>query len=147
MKVFLQENVQGIGLKGEIIKVTEGYARNYLIPRGLGVEVLPENESFFASRMRTVEKRKEVIATKTSMLADKIGMIKVVIKKKMHDDGKLYGSLNPSEIADAIAEKGVMVSKNQVILDKAIKAKGTYSVTIKLTAQLQPKISVQVISE
>lgn len=147
MKVFLQADVEGIGLKGEMIKVSVGYGRNFLLPRGWAIEITPENEAFYLARAKKVEKRKEVIETKTSMLAEKISSTKLTIKKKMHDDGKLYGSITSGEIASALAEKGFIIAKNQVIIDKAIKSKGAYTVTIKLTSKLQPKVAVQVISE
>lgn len=147
MKVFLQADIEGVGLKGEIIKVTEGYGRNFLLPRGWAVEITPENEAFYLARVKTVEKRKEVIATKTSMLAEKISSTKLTIKKKMHDDGKLYGSITAGDIIDAMAEKGFSLAKNQISIDKAIKAKGSYTITVKLTSKLQPKITVLVVAE
>lgn len=147
MKVFLRKDVEQVGLAGEIIKVGDGYGRNFLIPKGLAVEVTNDNETFYLKRQKTVEHRQEVIATKTSILADKISTIKLVIKRKMHDDGKLYGAVNPSEIADLLAQKGVNVSKNQIKLDKSIKSKGIYKVPVELTSRLQSTITLEVLPE
>lgn len=81
------------------------------------------------------------------MLAEKISSIKITIKRKLHDDGKLYGAINASEIVDMLAEKGISISKSQVELDKAIKTKGSHEVTIKLSSTLKPVITVNIISE
>lgn len=147
MEVYLRKNVAKIGLEGEIIKVGDGFARNFLIPQGLAVEITDHNKSQFESKIRKVENRKEVIATETSMLADKISTLSVTLKRKMHDNGNLYGSINASEIVDAVASKGFSITKSQIEFDKPIKAKGTFKVTIKLTTRLKPSITVIIEAE
>jgi len=108
---------------------------------------IPENEQFYQSRIKQVENRKEVVATATSMLAEKIKSTTVILKRKMHDDDKLYGSVAPNEIVDLLADKGISISKNQVQFEKSIKSKGTYEVTIKLSSRLQPQLTVKVVPE
>jgi ribosomal protein L9 len=147
MKVYLKKDVEKIGMAGEIIKVKEGFAINYLIPRGLAIAVTDTNVDFFKKRERTIENRKEVLSTQTSMLAEKINSIDLILKKKMHDDGKLYGALSSSDIVDKLAEKGVSVAKNQIVFGKSIKSKGVYEVVIKLSSRLQPKVKVTVVAE
>ena len=147
MKVFLRKDIEKVGIAGEIIKVTEGYGRNFILPQGLGVEVTDKNESQFKKLLKQVEHRQEVIATKTSMLAERIKGITLKLKRKMHDDGKLYGALNAVEIVEALNQAGVTVSKSQIVLDKAIKTKGSHDVTIKLTSRLQPTVTVTIIPE
>lgn len=147
MKVFLKKDIQKVGLAGEIIKVEDGYARNYLFPRGLAVEITPSNEQFYVSKAKTVDHRKEVIETETSILAEKIGTLKLTLKRKMHDDGKLYGAVGSNEIAALLEEKGVNASKSQIKIDKSIKTKGTFEVTVKLSARLQPKVTITIVPE
>lgn len=147
MKVFLRKDVEKIGMAGEIIKVNDGFARNFLIPRQLGVEITPDNESFYKKQIKTVDQRKEVIATKTSMLAERVRTLNLIIKRKLHDDGKLYGAINASEIVEALQVEGVSISKSQVLFGKSIKAKGAYEITLKLTANLKPTFKVTVVSE
>jgi large subunit ribosomal protein L9 len=147
MKVYLLQDVEKVGVEGEIIQVSEGYARNSLIPRKLALEVTSSNESFFKKREKVIEKRQEVIATKTSMLAERIKSTKLTLKRKLHDDGKLYGSVNPAEIVDLLATNGISVAKNQIEFDKSIKEKGQYEITVKLSSRLQPKLMLQVVSE
>lgn len=147
MKVFLRKDVERVGLAGEIIKVKDGFAQNYLFPQGLAIAITPENEASFRARARVVEKRKEVVESKTSMLAEKIKSVEVKLKKKMHDDERLYGSVSAGEVADLLSEKGIKVSKNQIIFDKSIKEKGSYKVTVKLSSKLQPQFTLRVIAE
>lgn len=147
MKVFLLKDVERVGLAGEIIKVAEGFAANFLIPKKLAVEVTPANEKMYQSKIKVVEHRKEVVATKTSMLAEKIASTKITIKRKMHDDGKLYGAIAASEVVDLLAEKGFGIGKSQVDFEKSIKEKGSYQVTIKLSSKLQPKITLTIVPE
>jgi large subunit ribosomal protein L9 len=147
MKVFLTKDIENVGLEGEIVKVSDGFAANFIFPRKLGIEVTPANEASFNKRKRVIEHRQAVIASKTSMLAEKIRGIKLTIKRKLHDNDKLYGSISANEIADLLSEHGVSVAKNQIEFGKSIKAKGTYEVTVKLSSTLQPKFSLIVTSE
>lgn len=147
MKVYLRKDIKGVGFAGEIVKVSEGYARNFLFPRDFGVEITPQNEAFYLNKLKQVENRKEAIATETSMLAEKIKGLKLALKRKTHDDGKLYGAIAPSDIALALKEQGVNVQKNQVIINKSIKTKGAHKVVIKLTSRLQPELTISVYPE
>lgn len=147
MKVYLLKDVQNVGMAGEMIKVKEGYALNFLIPRNLAVKITPENEQAYQKNIKQLENRKDVIASKTSMLAEKIRTLTLTLKKKMHDDGKLYGAVSQTEIAELLAQEGFSIAKSQVVITKAIKQKGTFDVVIKLTSQLQPTLVVKVISE
>lgn len=147
MRVFLLQDIEKVGIAGEIIKVSDGYATNYLLPRKLAVEVTQSNEKMFAKRTKVIEKRDEVIATKTSLLAERIKSTPLVLKRKVHDDGKLYGSVSPHEVVDLLAAKGISVSKSQIDFDKSIKAQGTYEVTIKLSSRLQPKLQLKIVPE
>lgn len=146
MKVFLLKDVEQFGIKGEIVSTSDGYARNFLIPRKLAIEVTPENQDSLKHRVKVVEHRKEVVATKTSMLAEQIKSLELILKRKMHE-GRLYGSVSPQEVMDLLAEKGVSVSKSQIEFDKSIKTKGEYPVVIKLSSKLKPTLTLKVISE
>ena len=147
MKVFLLKDVEKVGLAGEVIKVADGYGQNFLVPRKLGVEITPANENFYKKQEKTVEHRKEVIASKTSMQAEKINGLKITLKRKMHDDGKLYGAVASSEVVEALAEKGISISKSQVEFNKSIKSKGVHEVIIRLSSSLKPAISVTILPE
>ena len=147
MEVFLRKDVEKIGLAGEIIKVGDGFARNFLIPKGIAVEITEHNKTQFLSKIRKVENRKEVIATETSIFAEKLNTTAISLKRKMHDDGKLYGSINAFEIVDALATKGISITKSQVEFEKPIKEKGTFKVIIKLTSRLKSTLTVTITPE
>ena len=147
MKVYLLKDVEKVGLAGELISVKDGFADNFLFPKKLAIKITPENEAFYAKRTKTIEKRKDVISSKTSMLAEKIKGTTITLVRKIHDDNRLYGSVGEGEIVDALAQAGISVSKNQVLFDKSIKEKGTHKVTIKLSSALQPQVTVKIVAE
>ncbi len=145
MKVYLLQSIEKVGIAGEILNVSEGYAQNFLLPKKLAVKVTDGNEKFFEKKAKTVENRKAVIESETSLLSERIKDIVITLKKKTHDDDRLYASVNPSDIVDALAAQQIKISKSQVIFDKAIKVAGNHLVTIKLSSKLQPQITVKVI--
>lgn len=144
IRVFLTKNVEKVGLAGEIVKVKEGFATNYLLPNKLGIIVTPENEQGLLKKIKVIENRKEAIKSKTSMLAEKIKALKFTIKTKTHDDGKLYGAISTSDIIDLLAKEGVAVAKNQIVFEKNIKTTGVFDVVVKLSNQLQPSFKLKV---
>ncbi len=146
MKVYLLKDVESVGMRGTVVNVSDGYAANFLFPKKFAVAV-PDNDEAFKKLMHSAEVKKEVIASKTSMLAEHIKALKITMRRKTHDKVKLYGSISTSEIADALADHGVKIAKNQIITDKSIKEVGTYEVTVKLTSKLQPKFQLKIISE
>lgn len=146
MKVYLLKDVEAVGMRGTIVDVSDGYASNFLFPKKFAVAVR-DNADSFKHMLRSSEVKKEVIASKTSMLAEHIKSLKITMKRKTHDKLKLYGSISTSEIADALAEHGVKVVKSQILFDKSIKEVGTYEVTVKLTSKLQPKFQLKIVSE
>lgn len=147
MKVFLLKDVEKMGMAGEIISVSDGYAHNFLFPRKLAVEVTSSNAGSFERRIKVVEKRQEVLESKTSMLAERIKSTTLTLKRKVHDGDKLYGAIAPSDVVDLLAEKGISVQKSQVVLDKAIKKSGAHVVTIKLSSRLQPAVTLKIVPE
>ena len=147
MKVYLLKDIEKVGLAGEVLNVKDGFAANFLFPKKLAIRVTPENETLYAKQAKKVEKRKEVVATKTSMLAEKIKGTTLTLARKIHDDSRLYGSISEGEVVDALAQQGISVSKSQVLFEKSIKEKGTYKVTIKLSSALQPQITLKVVAE
>lgn len=147
MKVYLTKDVEKVGMAGEIVKVNPGFANNFLIPRKVGIIINSSNESFYKAKAKKVEHRKEVISNKSSMLAEKIKQLTLTLKRKTHDDGRLYGAINGSEVSELLSKEGVSVAKNQVEFGKSIKSIGTYKVTIKLSSKLQPQFSLKVVSE
>ncbi|MBL4576201.1 MAG: 50S ribosomal protein L9 [Opitutaceae bacterium] len=146
MNVFLLKDILQVGLKNEIIKVSNGYAKNFLFPNRLAIEVTSSNEKFYTAKSRKVENRAAAIESTSSILGDQIAKLSLKLKKKMHDNNKLYASINASEIVDLLKLSNVSISKSQVVFDKSIKEKGTFTVTIKLSSKIQPQFTLQVIA-
>jgi len=146
MKVFLKKDVAQVGFENQIVQVSEGFGRNFLIPHDLAVEITPQNESTFAQKIKKMEYKKEALATATSMLCEKIKYLKLTLKKKVHDNGELYGSVSQAEVVKLLETEGVSVTKNQVDLGK-IKKQGSYQITIKLSSRLQPTCTLQIVPE
>ena len=148
MKVYLLKDVEKVGMAREIVKVSDGFAVNFLIPNKLAKEIKSDkDEAFYQLKTKAVENRKEAIATVTSMLAEKIKNTSITLKRKLHDNDKLYGAITAAEIVSLLAEKGISVSKSQVEFDKSIKTKGSHDVIIKLSSRLQPVLKLKIISE
>ncbi|MDP3788015.1 MAG: 50S ribosomal protein L9 [Candidatus Chromulinivorax sp.] len=145
MNVFLLKDIVQVGMKNEIIKVSDGYAANFLFPKKLALEVTKANEKEYIAKARKVENRAAVIESTSSVLGDQIGKLNLKLKKKMDGD-KLYAAVGQNEVVDLLKEHNVSVSKSQVIFDKAIKTKGTFEVTIKLSSKIQPKFILQVVA-
>ncbi len=146
MNVFLLKDIVKVGLKNEIIKVSDGYAANFLFPQKMAVEVTPANEKMYKEKARKVENRVAIIESTSSVLGDQISKLNLKLKKKMHDGDKLYAAIGQHEVVDLLKEHNVSVSKSQVIFDKAIKTKGNFQVTIKLSSKIQPQFTLQVIA-
>ena len=147
MKVYLLKDIEKVGMAGEILKVKQGYAANFLIPKKFAVLITAGNEAFYRAKEKNVGHRKEIIASKSSMLAEKIKSLTLTIKRKSHDNGLLYGSVSGSVVVDQLAKHSINIAKNQVEFGKSIKRIGTHKVTIKLSSKLQPQLTLKIISE
>ncbi|AXK60229.1 50S ribosomal protein L9 [Candidatus Chromulinivorax destructor] len=146
MNVFLLKNIVHVGLKNEIIKVSSGYAKNFLFPNKLAVEVTKENEALYKEKARNVQNRAAIIDSTASLLADEISKLSLKIKKTVQDNNKLYAAISSTEVVDLLKEQNITIEKNQVIFEKAIKEKGTFMVTIKLSPKVQTQFTLQVIA-
>jgi large subunit ribosomal protein L9 len=146
MKIFLLKDVENVGMAEQIVTVSDGFAYNFLIPRKFALEVTPASEGGFTKRIKVGEQRKEVIACKTSMLAERIKVLKPVVKAKVHDNDKLYGAVSEKDIVAVLAELGVRVAARQIIIERKIVTKGLHTVKVKLSNSLQPTFTLKVIA-
>ena len=145
MKVVLLQDVKGQGKKDQIIDVSDGYARNFLFPKGLAAEatntVLNDIKNKEAAKARRIELEKAA-ARET---AEKLDALKVIIKIKSGEGGRMYGSVTSKDIADALAaQHGVEIDKRKLVLDEQIKTYGAYDVDVKLYPEISGKIHVTV---
>ena len=146
MKVILLEDVRGSGKSGDVVNVSDGYARNMLIPRGLAVEATPQN-------IKQLEKKKEAIAKKFAEdkaaaleMKKKLEEITVEVKAKTGKSGKVFGSVTSADIAEALQALGFDIDKKKIQLDSPIKMVGETDVNVKLFTEVSGKVKVNVVS-
>jgi len=145
MKVILKEDVKGLGKKESMVEVSDGYARNFLLPRGLAVEASASNINVMNTRKEAEKSKKDRELAHARELAEKINNITVVIKTKAGDNGKLFGSITSKDIADRLkADFGIDMDKKKINLSDAIKALGTTVVEVKLYPAVSAKLTVTI---
>ena len=144
--VYMKKDLEKVGMAGQLVKATQSFADNFLIPRGYAVFVHEAELASYEKRNVKKSEKKEVLETKTSMLAERIKSTPIVLHEKTHDGNKLYGSIKEGQIVDALKEKGILVSTKQVIFEKSVKTVGEYKITNKLSSSLRPELSVKVAS-
>ena len=147
MQVILRDDMDNLGKSGEVVNVKEGYARNYLLPRGLAIKAT-------ASDVKRVEHEKRVIAARTAKLAkeaqaeaDALSKISVSIARAVGEEDKLYGSVTSRDIAEALAEKNVKIDSKKIHLEEPIKTLGMTEVAVKVASGVSATIKVWVVKE
>jgi large subunit ribosomal protein L9 len=145
MKVYMLKDVENVGMTGQIVNVSEGYAANFLVPRKLAQAVTAKNEAFLAQRAKKAQVAVEALNSKMAMMAERLKKLNISIKKRQHDDGKLYGAVSADDIVDLLKAKDFTISKKQVVFKKSVKTVGEHKVAIKLSSKLQPEVSLKVV--
>ena len=145
MKVILLEDVKTLGKKGAIVEVSDGYARNAILPKKLGVEATPKNLNDLKLQNQHADKVAQENYENALELARKLEEVKVVVNLKKGENGKLFGSVSSKEISAALKEQtGIEIDKKKMHLAEAMKNLGTYDVAIKLHPKVTAKLSVKV---
>jgi large subunit ribosomal protein L9 len=147
MKIILAKDVAQLGSAGDIVKVKDGYARNYLIPKGLGLIANEKNEKQLEFNKRVIEKKINTEIIEAKLVASKLAACEIKIKKKVGEEGKLFGSVTNREIEAALKENGFEINHKDIVLDGNIKKSGVYEVEIKLFRDVKGVFKLWVISE
>lgn len=143
MKVILLKDVKGQGKKDDIINVSDGYARNFLLKNGLAKEATSTNVNSVNIAKKAEEHRKAIEKAEAIKLAERINDIEVTVQIKVGQTGKLFGALNTQSISDAIkAQHGLDIDKKKIVLSEPIKSVGAYTVTVKPYAEVSAKLKV-----
>lgn len=146
MKVILSEDVKNLGLMGEVVNVSDGYARNFLFPKKFAVEANIKNLKEFEHNKKIITERAAKIKESFKSIADKLSSLSLTIKAKTGEDDKLFGSVTNMNIAEALALAGYDIDKKKIVMEP-IKRLGEYSVTIKLHTNLSAEVKVHVVQE
>lgn len=145
MKVILLEDVKTLGKKGEIVNVNDGYARNYIVPKKLGVEATGKNMNDWKLQQANEARKAQEILDAAKKLAEELGGKQVTLKMKAGEGGKAFGSVSSKEIAAAFKEQcGVELDKKKIQLPDAIKTFGMFEVPVKLHPQVTGALKVKV---
>lgn len=145
MEVILKKDVKGTGKEGQIVKVSDGFARNKLLPGGLAIEATPANKRAFEREKAKIAEKLAADRAEAQELAKKLGAEPVVVKTKVGDNGKLFGSITAIDIAQAIGEQtGTEIDKRKIVLSKPIKETGITEVEIKLFQDITAKVKVNI---
>src|SRR4030042_5083391 len=147
MKVILREDVKNIGNMGQIIDVTDGFGRNYLVPRGFAVEANIRNIKSLEHEKKVIQEKARKIKNQAQDLASKISSAAVVIKAKAGEEGKLFGSVTTMDIAEQLKKEGFDIDKKKISLEEPIKRIGSYSVKIKIHSEIAAEVNVEVVEE
>lgn len=146
MDIVLLEDVKALGKKGQIVKVNEGYARNFILPKKLGVEATSKNLNDLKLQKANAEKLAAEQLAAAKELAEKIGKLSVTLTMRAGEGGKAFGSVSGKEIATAAAEQlGMEIDKKKMILPEPLKTFGTHEVPIKLHKDVTAKLAVKVV--
>ncbi|MFZ5641211.1 MAG: 50S ribosomal protein L9 [Bacillota bacterium] len=148
MKVILLEDVKKLGRKGAVLEVAEGYARNFLFPRKLAAEASTGNLKNLEHIKEAENRKKEAVLQEAREMAKKVESIVLQVATKVGEGGKLFGSVTSKDVAEALARvHKIDVDKKKVEIEGAVKALGTYNVTVKLHPEVQAQFRLQVVQE
>ena len=145
MKVILLQDVKGKGKKGQMLEVSDGYARNFMLPKKLAIEATPD--AINTMRMNDKATQERIAREKAEALAvsKKLREMTVTVTAKGGGNGRLFGSVTNAEIADALAKQGVKLDKRKIVMNETIKNVGTYTVTCKLGYEITAPLSVKIV--
>ena len=147
MEIILRQAVENLGKPGDVVKVKPGYARNYLLPRGLAYEATPGNLKRIQQERDRLEAAENTRRDAAQALAEQLEQVSLTFSARVGEEGKLFGSVTTADIAQQLEAQGFHVEKRQIDLHEPIKALGVYRLPIRLHADVKPEIRVWVIKQ
>jgi len=147
MEVILRHAVENLGKPGDVVKVKNGYARNYLLPHNLAYEATPGNLKRIQQERDRLEAAENQRRDAAQGIATKLEQVSLTFSARVGEEGKLFGSVTASDIAQQLAQQGFEIEKRQIDLHEPIKSLGVYRVPVRLHADVKPEIRVWVIKQ
>ena len=147
MEVILRQAIDNLGHTGDIVKVSPGYARNFLLPRGLAYEATPGNKKKLEQERARLESAENDRRTAAQGLAAQLEAVSLTFSARVGEEGKLFGSVTSADIAQQLEAQGIHVEKRQIDLHEPIRTLGVYRVPVRLHADVKPEIKVWVIKQ
>jgi large subunit ribosomal protein L9 len=148
MEIILLQDVHKLGLKDDLVHVKDGYGRNYLIPRGYAIAATPSARKMHAENLKQRAHKEEKIKAEAQELASKMADLKIVVGAKTSSSGKIFGSVNTIQIAEALKEKGFEIDRKSITLpEDQIKEVGKYKAVIKLHRDVKVEVGFEIVAE
>ena len=148
MKLILQQEVKKLGNKGDIIDVSEGYARNFLLPKQLAVVATSTNVNSAVQKKAAAERKSQQLLDEAKVMAAQLAKVSVVVEAKMGNAGKLFGSITAQDVADALKQQyNIDLDKRKIEIKETIKSLGNYPITIKIHSEVSAQIEMQVVAK
>jgi len=147
MEVILREHVDNLGRRGEVVKVADGYARNYLLPRKLALLATEGNKKQIEREKVKFDAREAEEQKVAQAMAERLAIVDVEIVRKVGETDALYGSVTSSDIAEALAKKGIELDRRKLVLQEPIKKLGEFSIPVKLHRDVTAQVKVRVSAE
>lgn len=147
MEVILRQAVENLGKPGDVVKVSNGYARNFLLPRGVAFEATPGNLKRIAQEKERLEAEENQRRTAAQELATRLEQVSLTFSARVGEEGKLFGSVTPADIVHQLEQQGFQIEKRQIDLHEPLKTLGVFRVPVRLHAEVKPEIKVWVIKQ
>ena len=147
MEIILRQSIENLGKPGDIVKVSPGYARNYLLPRGLAYEATPGNRKRIAMEKARLEAAEQERIAAAQGLAERLENVQLTFSARVGEEEKLFGSVTTADIAHQLQGQGFDIEKKQIDLHEPIKSLGVYKIPVRLHAEVKPEIKVWVIKQ
>jgi len=147
MEVILREHVENLGRRGEVVKVADGYARNYLLPRKLALPATEGNKKQIERERAKLEAREAEDRKVAGAMAERMATIELVIERKVGETDALYGSVTSADVADILAAKGFDIDKRKIQLGDPIKKLGEFDIPVRLQRDVLATVKLRVVAE
>lgn len=147
MEVILRQAVENLGKPGDVVKVSNGYARNFLLPRGVAYEATPGNLKKIAQEKERLEAAENERRSAAQQLAEKLEQVSLTFSARVGEEGKLFGSVTGADIAHQLEAQGFAIEKRQIDLHDPIRTLGVFRVPVRLHADVKPEVKVWVIKQ
>lgn len=147
MRVILKQDVENLGKKGDIVNVSPGFGRNYLIPKKLAIEVTSSNMKMIEIEQQALRKRVERDRLSTLEIIHKLNDLTLTFRRKAGEKDLIFGSVSAGDIKESLAEQGFDIDKKKILLEEPIKRLGNYSVPIRLTPEEKAEIRIEIVKE
>ena len=145
MEVILLKDLEGLGLEGELVKVKPGFARNFLVPKGIALRASKSNLAVAEEKKRIKEAKENRVKKVNQVLIDKLTKANITIEVQVGEEERIFGSVTAQYIQKSLEEKGITIDRSCILMEEPIKSLGVYNIPVKITVDLESEIKVYVI--